>query len=111
QEALQGEKYINLEYQHKDVYSFDWNDLFDVAYARFLLSHLTDPMLALTQIINSVQFDGLVIVEDLEFSAHFSHPPNEAFERYIQLYSDTVLKRGGNPELGSKLPDMLRSAG
>ena len=84
---------------------------FDVVYARFLLTHLSDPGAVLTQMIGHVRPGGNVVVEDIDFRGHFCHPESVAFRRYVDLYSAVVRRRGGDPDIGPRLPELLREAG
>ncbi len=59
----------------------------------------------------AVKLGGLIAVEELEFSGHFCYPKCPAFDKYIQLYQQVVQNKGGAPEIGPKLPGMLRQAG
>ena len=52
-----------------------------------------------------------MVVEDTQFSGCFCHPPCRAFERYVELYRETVRRRGGNADLGPTLPSLLHGAG
>lgn len=86
-------------------------DQFDVVNARFLLSHLPDPGAMLHTMVGRCRPGGVVIVEDINISGSICWPPNEAFARSIELYSATVRARGGEPDLGPRLPSMLHDAG
>ena len=58
-----------------------------------------------------VDLGGLVIVEDVDFRGHFAEPPCPALDRYVSLYSDSLRRRGGDPDIGPRLPALLRDAG
>jgi hypothetical protein len=51
-----------------------------------------------------------VIVEDIDFAGCFCYPPCSAHDRYVELYRETVRRRGGNADLGPALPACLRRA-
>ena len=59
----------------------------------------------------AIKPDGLIAIEDIEFSGHFCYPPCEAFDRYIELYQQIVKNKGGDSEIGTKLPEMIRQVG
>ena len=84
---------------------------FDVAYARFLLTHLSDPMTALRHMTAGLMPDGLIIVEDIDFSGSFCQPMHPAYQRFVELYTAAVQRRGGDPNIGPRLPRMLADAG
>lgn len=84
---------------------------FDVIYARFLLSHLTDPADAVAVFERALVPDGLLVVEDVEFSAHLCEPPRASFRHFVQWYVACAHKRGVDAEIGPKLPALLGRAG
>jgi SAM-dependent methyltransferase len=84
---------------------------FDVIYARFLFSHLGDPSTALARMLRVLKPGGLVILEDTDFSGCFCYPSCAAFRRFVELYTQTVQRRGGDPNIGPRLPAMLLDAG
>ena len=51
------------------------------------------------------------MVEDMDHSAAFSHPPLPSLNRYVELYNQGVRSRAGDPEIGPRLPGMLRGGG
>jgi hypothetical protein len=53
----------------------------------------------------------LIVVADTHFCGHFSEPDHAAFRRYVELYTETVGRRGGDANIGSRLPRMLIDAG
>jgi ubiquinone/menaquinone biosynthesis C-methylase UbiE len=84
---------------------------FGVVYARFLLTHLREPAQAVERLRDLLAPGGLLIVEDIDFSGHFSHPPSPAFAAYVDLYQRTALARGAHPDIGPQLPRLLDAAG
>ncbi|RDI42506.1 methyltransferase domain-containing protein [Nocardia mexicana] len=103
--------YANVEYRTADVLRETPSESFDLAHARFLLSHLTDPGRALAAIVGSVRPGGVVAVEDVDFSAPLCHPDVPAFIRYHDLYIRTAQQRRADPLIGPRLPHLLRQAG
>ena len=55
--------------------------------------------------------EGTIVIEDTHFSGSFCYPSSAAYERYSELYQNIVQRRGGDPNIGPKLPAMLRKAG
>ncbi|MDQ4033919.1 MAG: hypothetical protein M3332_17430 [Actinomycetota bacterium] len=53
---------------------------------------------------------GKVIVEDVDFTGAFCFPRSDAYTRSVQLYQQTVGRRGGNADIGPALPGLLRTA-
>ncbi|MGH9199303.1 MAG: methyltransferase domain-containing protein, partial [Acidimicrobiia bacterium] len=84
---------------------------FDVVYARFLLTHLKDPSGALARMLGVLQPGGVGIIEDIDFTGYFCHPYSAALWRYVELYTQAVQRRGGDPNIGPRLPELLLDAG
>jgi SAM-dependent methyltransferase len=82
---------------------------YDVAYARFLLSHVSQPEQVIERIIEMLRPGGTLVVEDIDFSGCFCQPPDPAYDRYLELYSEAVARGGGDANLGRRLPTLLRS--
>ena len=101
----------NIEFKIADALSLNEENEYDLAYTRFLLTHLSDPQTVIEKMKTAVKLGGLVAVEDIEFSGHFCHPKSSAFDKYIQLYQQVVQNKGGDSEIGLKLPGMLKQAG
>jgi SAM-dependent methyltransferase len=89
----------------------DIGSVFDVVYARFLLTHLDDPFRAVGAFYRYVRPGGLVIVEDIDFNGYFTYPESKAFQRYKELYCALVRRRGGDPNIGPRLPFLLTDGG
>lgn len=83
----------------------------DLVYARFVLSHLRAPEAALAMLAAQVLPGGLLLLEDIEISAHLVHPPFAVHDDFVDLYRKTALARGADPDLGPRLPALLRAAG
>ncbi len=83
---------------------------FDLVYCRFLLTHLSAPASVLDKMMQVLKPGGVLVVEDIDFSGHFCYPESAAFRRYIELYYHIVRKRGGDPDIGPRLPTLLLDA-
>jgi len=84
---------------------------FDVVYSRFLLTHVTDPVLVLRSLASRCRPGGTIAVEDVDFAAHVCDPPSWAFARFVELYQLAALANGADPCIGPKLPGLLDSVG
>jgi SAM-dependent methyltransferase len=104
-------KVTNVEFQQLDACACSWHEKFDVAYARFLLSHLNEPKNCLSAMVEACARGGTIVIEDTDFAGSFCYPTCAAYERYTELYQELIQRRGGDPNIGPKLPAMLRTAG
>ena len=84
---------------------------YDVVYSRFLLSHLSGPEEIVAGFARLLAPGGVLITEDVDFSSYLCHPAHPAVERAVALYRETVRRRGGDPDLGLRLPGLLCDAG
>ena len=84
---------------------------FDCAYARFLLTHLSDPAAVLGVMYESLKPGAVVAVEDIDATGCFCYPESPHYDRAVDLYRSVVHRKGGDPDIGHKLPNLLRQAG
>ena len=110
-EDAKAAKITNVEFQQRDACTCLWHNEFDVAYARFLLSHLNEPENCLAAMVEACAPEGRVVIEDTDFAGSFCYPACVAYERYKKLYQELVQQRGGDSNIGPKLPAMLCRAG
>ena len=101
----------NVEFRQADALVCQGEEEYDLVYARFLLTHLSEPEKCLDAMVRACRPKGLIVIEDIDFSGSFCHPSCAAYEKYIKLYQEVVYRRGGDPNIGLKLPGMLRQAG
>lgn len=101
----------NIAFVHSDIARDIPEGPFDFIHARFLLTHLADPADALARIRSVLAPGGVIAIEDIDFRGHFAHPPCPALDRYVALYTETVRLRGGDANIGPRLPGLLRTAG
>ncbi len=96
---------------HSQFNTAEFNDQFDIVFARLLLSHLVDPMSALRSMRSVARPGGVVAVEDLFTPSLHAEPPVAALDQLIEVYSATERYHGGDPAIGPRLPALLAAAG
>ena len=101
----------NVEYRAMDIRKHPDSPEFDMVHARFLLTHLTDPAAAVDAFYDHLKPGGLVIIQDIDFTGLFVYPDSRAFRRFHELYCAAVRKRGGDPDIGPRLPLLLKERG
>ncbi|HET6762504.1 MAG TPA: methyltransferase domain-containing protein [Longimicrobiaceae bacterium] len=100
----------NVEFRAADLRTLR-GEAFDVVYARFVLSHLADPAAAVDAFRRHLRPGGILVVEDTDFAGYFVHPPSASFDRFVSLYRVAVRGRGGDADIGPRLPGMLAAVG
>jgi ubiquinone/menaquinone biosynthesis C-methylase UbiE len=101
----------NVEFRQADALVCQGEEEYDLVYARCLLTHLSEPEKCLGEMIKACKPNGVVVIEDIDFTGSFCHPYSSAYQRYTELYQEVVRRRGGDANVGPKLPGMLRRAG
>ena len=84
---------------------------FDVVFVRFVLTHLAEPERACGRLLAAARPGGTVIVEDVDVSGAFCDPPDPAFDRFLAIFDAAARRRGADPDIGRRLPRLLRDAG
>ena len=102
---------VSVAFQLSDIRETSTVAEFDIVYSRFLLTHLCDPVSIVRALYAQLLPGGRIAVEDIDFSGYFTYPKSEAFGRYHELYCATVSRRGGDPNIGPQLPQLLRRCG
>jgi ubiquinone/menaquinone biosynthesis C-methylase UbiE len=101
----------NVKFRVGSAVDLDESAAYDFVFARFVLTHLSKPEQALARMIEATRVGGVVVVEDIDFTGHFSFPACAAFERYVTLYQEVVRRKGGDSNIGPRLLGMCQDAG
>jgi SAM-dependent methyltransferase len=83
----------------------------DLAYARFILTHLANPQDVLAQAHAALKSQGRIAIEDIDADGMFWDPPSPAMKKLVELYVTVSKARGGNPFIGRTLGRLLREHG
>lgn len=84
---------------------------YDLVYARFVMSHLSDPATVLARMRQAVRPGGRIVLEDIDITVHAHWPPSAAFRRFIEIYAATSRARGADSSIGPRLPALMIEAG
>jgi ubiquinone/menaquinone biosynthesis C-methylase UbiE len=101
----------NIEFRVAGIGSEQLEELFDVAYCRFVLTHLAAPQEALSAMWRALRPGGILLVADIDFAGHFWYPECPAQSGYVQLYTEAVRRRGGDACIGPRLPSLFAETG
>lgn len=102
---------VNVDFSSGSVTDLQDTAGYDLVFGRFVLTHLREPEKALQRMVHAARPGGVIVVEDIQFTGHFSHPACPAFDRYVALYQEVVRRKGGNPNIGPRLLGMFLDAG
>jgi ubiquinone/menaquinone biosynthesis C-methylase UbiE len=102
---------VNVEYRRADIVDDTESAAHDLVYARFLLTHLPDPAGALAKLHGALRPGGVIVVEDIDYRGCFCEPDCQAFRRSVELYTEAAMRRGADPYIGPRLPQLLVDAG
>jgi len=97
----------NVEFLLGDGCSGYGSGEFDLVFARFLLTHVPDPLGVLRQMRDAARPGGILAAVDIDFSGYFCYPDCPALWKYVRLYSDAVKRRGGDANIGYRLPELF----
>ena len=101
----------NVEFRTMDIREQPEANEFDFVHARFLLTHLSDPIDAVEAFHHQLKPGGWCLLQDIDFTGLFVYPESFSFRRYHELYCHVVRHRGGDPDIGPRLPLLLRGRG
>lgn len=77
---------IDLAYRKGDAADLPYeDDIFDLVFARFLLTHLPDPAGAVEEFRRACREGGVVAVQEPDFASCGAWPPSPAFDRAQEL--------------------------
>lgn len=97
------EKFTTTQFIQGNIFEWCESANYDLIYTRFLLTHLPQAESLIPKLINGLKPGGVLIVEDIDFQGHISHPQSNSYDRYVELYQKVVQMRGGDPNIGPKL--------
>jgi SAM-dependent methyltransferase len=87
------------------------SESFDVAYCRYLLEHVSDPVAVLKETRRVLRDGGRIFVAENDISAMRYDPPSSAFDEVWSKFAELQRRIGGDGLVGSKLFRLLRGAG
>lgn len=85
---------------------------FDFAYARWVLCFVPDPEAVVRGIANGLAPGGRVVIQDyFDYGAMTMAPRRRSHDRAVQATMRSWRERGGDPDIGQRLPQMLADHG
>jgi ubiquinone/menaquinone biosynthesis C-methylase UbiE len=103
---------LNVRYVQGDAHSLKFEDeRFDLVYARFLLEHVTEPVVVLREMRRVARQRGRVAACENDITLLRLDPPCPAFERIWQSFQQHQQTLGGDSHIGRRLYRLFRQAG
>lgn len=102
----------NVEFDVQDVHALTYDDgSFDIVHAHQVLQHVTDPVLALTEMRRVAVPGGCVAARDSDYAAFAWYPLLPQLDDWLQLYRSAARANRGEPDAGRRLASWARAAG
>jgi SAM-dependent methyltransferase len=106
----------NLEVRRADILTSEIEPAgFDLAHTRHLLAHLGDRAgAAVARMVSTLRPGGWLVVEDIDMAAFIGAAVpgrREALAEVLAGFHRLIVSRGGDPEIGRRLPELLERAG
>ena len=101
----------NVEFIVTDVTTWSETAAYEAVYGRFIVSHLPERPALVARMAAALRPGGVLVLEDVDFSGSFCRPANAAFDRYCELYTAVVERRGGDADAGRDLYGYSLDAG
>ena len=100
-----------VEFVRADATKLEGCAEYDLVYARFLLTHLREPALAVARFVRLLRPGGVLLVEDVDFGGSFCHPKSASHDRYVELYIEASKNKSGDPFVGLRMPEFFGASG
>ena len=85
---------------------------FDGAYARWVLCFVKNPAAVVSGVARALKTGGAFVIQDyLNYEGVMIAPNCEVFRRFFKMVADSWRMRGGNPDIGAEIPNILARCG
>jgi len=84
---------------------------FDVAFTRFVLEHVPDPLNVVKEMVRAVKPGGRIVLADDDHDILRVYPDIPGFPDLWKAYMQTYSALGNDPDVGRKLVSLLHEAG
>jgi len=104
-----------IEIRQGDVFAMPLRDeewgTFDVAHARFLLEHVSDPLAVVKTMVRAVRLGGRIVLEDDDHDLIRLWPEPPGFGPLWNAYTRAYDRLGNDPYVGRRMVSILYQAG
>ena len=102
----------NVRFVSGDVYALPFDsDLFDRVFSHALMEHLANPLAAMRELYRVVKPGGVAGVCSPDWKGFLIAPTTDSLVQAVRAYSNLQTQNGGDPNVGSKLGELLGKAG
>ncbi len=85
---------------------------FDGAYARWVLCFVKNPAAVVSGVARALKTGGAIVIQDyFDYEGVLIAPNCEVFRRFFKSVSQSWRLRGGNPDIGTEIPNLLARHG
>ncbi len=77
---------FSVAFRRQEAEDLTEKSAYDLAFSRYLLSHLPRPRRAVGGMVRALRPGGRLVLEDVFFPGHVCYPANPAFSRYVEIY-------------------------
>jgi ubiquinone/menaquinone biosynthesis C-methylase UbiE len=100
------------EFVHGDAGSMQFDaDTFDSAFLCWILEHVADPLLVLSETRRVLRPGAPIVVTEVLNASFFLEPYSPSTLSYWMAFNDRQLELGGDPFVGAKLGNLLQAVG
>jgi SAM-dependent methyltransferase len=100
-----------VEFRRGDVLEFDETRRYDIAHARFVLEHVSDPLRVVRNMVRAVRPGGRIVLADDDHGVMTLWPEPAGFYDLWRAYMRTYERIGNDPLVGRRLVSLLHEAG
>ena len=101
----------NVEFRLADSSKAEEPAEFDLVHARFVLSHLANPLQVLIRMRRALRPGGKIVVADVDLRGYFCYPDCPALWQHVELYTEAARRKGADANIGPRLPSLFAEAG
>ena len=104
---------LNIAYKINDPTKENMfkDNKFDFIHSRYFLTHINNPINMIRKLSELLTNNGILYIEDIDYSGIFSYPTNSSFDKYVEFYTKLSQLSGGNPYIGKELYNLLFKTG
>jgi len=111
--TAEARKIGNIDFQVGDIHALKFPDnTFDVVHAHQVLQHVSDPILALTEMRRVTKPGGIVAVRECDYSSSIVYPDSPEVTKFVSdMYVRVAKSIGGEPNAGRMLHSWAKKVG